>query len=179
MLILFCFPAIIEFYIDINSIFYLLVKYIVHGQFLPHFDAYSNLPFGREFLLLLTGIIPAGGGIDIFIDSVGLAAWFGLIITALNLLPVGQLDGGHVSYCLLGEKARSFGLAIIVALVFAGIVLWTGWLIWAFITFFLIGPGHPPPLNDLVELGPGRKMLAYFMIVIFVILFMPTPFQVL
>ncbi len=162
-----------------NSIFYLLVKYLAHGQLLPSFDAYAELSFGQEFLYLLTGIIPAGGGIDIFIDSVALAAWFGLIVTALNLLPIGQLDGGHVVYCLLGDKARTLGMAIIVVMLFAGFFLWTGWLIWAFITFFLIGPAHPPPLNDLAELDPARKLLAYAMIFIFVILFMPSPFQVL
>jgi Zn-dependent protease len=162
-----------------NSIFYLLTKYITHGQLLPHFEAYSNLRFWQEFALLLGGVIPAGGGVDIFIDSVALAAWFGLIVTALNLLPVGQLDGGHVIYCLLGDKAKQLGMAIIIVMLFAGIFVWTGWLIWAFITFFLIGPGHPPPLNDLVDLDPIRKSLAYAMIVIFIILFMPSPFQAL
>lgn len=160
-----------------NSIFYLLVKYVAYGQLLPRFDAYTDLPFWQEFALLLGGVIPPGGGIDIFIDSVALAAWFGLIVTALNLLPVGQLDGGHVIYCLLGDKARQLGLAIIILMLFAGIFVWTGWLIWAFITFFLIGPGHPPPLNDLVDLDPARKVLAYAMIVIFLVLFMPSPFQ--
>jgi hypothetical protein len=70
-------------------------------------------------------------------------------------------------------------MAIIIVMLFAGIFVWTGWLIWAFITFFLIGPGHPPPLNDLVDLDPIRKSLAYAMIVIFIILFMPSPFQAL
>lgn len=77
-----------------NSIFYLGVKYIVHGQLLPSFDAYAQLPFLQEFLLLLAGIIPpTGGGTDIFISPLASAAWFGLFVTAMNLLPVGQLDG--------------------------------------------------------------------------------------
>ena len=160
-----------------NSVFYLLVKYIIHGRLLPHFEAYGDLSFGREFLLLLGGVIPAGGGVDIFIDSVGLAAWFGLIVTALNLLPIGQLDGGHVSYCILGDKARTLGMVVIIIMLFAGAFLWSGWFIWAFITFFLIGPNHPPPLNDLVDLDPFRKTLAYAMIVVFLVLFMPSPFQ--
>jgi len=160
-----------------NSIFYLAVKYFLHGQLLPSFDQYRDLPFWQEFLRLLAGILPAGGGTDIFINSLAFAAWFGLFVTAMNLLPVGQLDGGHVIYCLLGNKARWLGTALVGVMVFAGIFWWTGWLLWAMLVFFVIGPGHPPPLNDLVELGLPRRLLAYMMIVIFIILFMPNPLQ--
>lgn len=160
-----------------NSIFYLMVKYVVHGQLLPNFDNYAGVPFVQEFLLLLAGIIPPGGGSDIFINSVAFAAWFGLFVTAMNLLPVGQLDGGHVIYCLLGEKARWLGIALVAGMVLAGIFWWAGWLLWALLVFFIIGPGHPPPLNDLVDLGPSRKAVAYLMVFIFIILFMPNPLQ--
>ncbi len=160
-----------------NSIFYLAVKYLVHGQLLPHFDQYAGLPLWREFMLLLAGIIPPGGGQDVFINSVAFAAWFGLFVTAMNLLPVGQLDGGHVIYCLLGNKAARLGVALIIGMAAAGLLWWSGWLVWALLAFFIVGPGHPPPLNDLVELGPGRKALAYVMIVLFFILFMPNPLQ--
>lgn len=162
-----------------NSIFYLLVKYVTYGQLLPSFNEYVGLPIWQEFLLLWAGILPAGGGQDILINTVGLAAWFGLLVTALNLLPVGQLDGGHVIYCLLGEKAQYLGMALIIVLIIAGFTLWVGWLLWAFITLLIIGPGHPPPLNDLVELGPIRTAMAYGMIVIFIIMFIPNPLQLL
>ena len=162
-----------------NSIFYLAVKYLVHGQLLPHFDRYADLPFWQEFLLMLAGIIPAGGGSDILINSVAFAAWFGLFVTAMNLLPVGQLDGGHVIYCLLGEKARWLGLALVTAMVLAGFFWWSGWLVWAILVYFIIGTGHPPPLNDLVELGFTRKILAYLTIILFFLLFMPNPLQLL
>ena len=162
-----------------NSIFYLLTKYLVHGQLLPNFDAYDNLPFWQELLRLLSGTLPEGGGVDILINPIALAAWFGLFVTAMNLLPIGQLDGGHVIYCLLGDRARTLGLVLIGLMVLAGVFLWTGWLLWAGLTFFLIGPNHPPPLNDLVELDPVRKTLAYVMIIIFVILFMVNPLQLL
>ncbi len=160
-----------------NSIAYLLIKYFVQGQLLPSFDAYADLSFSQEFFRLLSGSIPEGGGTDILINPIATAAWFGLFITALNLLPVGQLDGGHVIYCLLGEKAQVLGLILIGAMVVAGILIWPGWLMWAALAFFLIGPGHPPPLNDLVDLDPRRKLLAYFMIFLFLILFLITPFQ--
>ncbi|MCB9102391.1 MAG: site-2 protease family protein [Anaerolineales bacterium] len=161
-----------------NSIFYLGVKYLIHGQLLPNFDAYRDLPIIQKTILLVAGIIPDGGGSDVFITSVAFAAWFGLFVTAMNLLPVGQLDGGHIIYCLLGEKARVLGLVLVGIMVLAGF-LWTGWLVWAFLIFLVIGVGHPPPLNDLVPLDPGRKILAYIMIIIFIIMFMPNPLQIL
>lgn len=160
-----------------NSIFYLLVKYALHGQLLPSFDRYSDLPFWPEFLRLLAGVLPTGGGTDIFINSLAFAAWFGLFVTAMNLLPVGQLDGGHIIYCLLGEKARWLGMALVGMMFVLGIFWWSGWLFWALLVFFVIGPGHPPPLNDLPSLGLPRTLLAYVMIFIFIILFMPNPLQ--
>lgn len=160
-----------------NSVFYLVVKYLLHGELLPSFEQYADLPFWQEFGLLLTGIIPAGGGSDIYINSVAFAAWFGLFVTAMNLMPVGQLDGGHIIYCILGEKVRWLGMALVGAMVLAGLFWWPGWLVWAMLIFFIIGTGHPPPLNDLVELGLPRKVIAYLTIILFFLLFMPNPLQ--
>ena len=161
-----------------NSIFYLAVKYFAHGQLLPSFDQYSDLSSTQEFLWLLAGRIPTSTeGIDMQINSLGLAAWFGLFVTAMNLLPVGQLDGGHIIYCLIGDRARLLGIGLIGAMLLAGIFWWAGWVVWALLVFFVIGPQHPPPLNDLPPLGAGRKILAYIMIFIFVIMFMPNPLQ--
>lgn len=128
-------------------------------------------------MLLLAGVIPPGGGQDVFINSMTFAAWFGLLVTAMNLLPVGQLDGGHVAYCLLGEKARWLGLVLVGLMVLFGIFWWSGWLFWALLVFFIIGIGHPPPLNDLEPLGLPRTILAYVMLFIFIVLFMPNPLQ--
>ena len=160
-----------------NSVFYLAVKHLAHGQLLPSFDRYADLPFWQEFFLVLAGIIPPGGGLDIFINPIAFAAWFGLFVTAMNLLPVGQLDGGHVIYCILGDKARWLGFGLVGLMVLAGIFWWPGWLLWSLLVFFIIGTGHPPPLNDLVDLDPTRKILAYVMIFLFIILFMPNPLQ--
>jgi membrane-associated protease RseP (regulator of RpoE activity) len=160
-----------------NSIFYSMVKYISSGQLIPSFDQYSDLPFTQEFLLLLVGNIPDGGGTDILMNSIAFAAWFGLLVTAMNLMPVGQLDGGHIIYCIMGEKARWLGMVLVAAMFVAGIFWWAGWFIWAMLILFLIGTGHPPPLNDLVDLGPTRKLIAYLTIILFLILFMPNPLQ--
>jgi len=160
-----------------NSVFYLGVKYLIHGKLFPSFEQYANLPVWKEFGLLLTGIIPEGGGTDIFINSVAFAAWFGLFVTAMNLMPVGQLDGGHIAFTILGDKARWLGMVLVTVMVAAGIFWWTGWLVWAMLIFFIIGTGHPPPLNDLVELGLTRKAIAYLTLILFILLFMPNPLQ--
>jgi membrane-associated protease RseP (regulator of RpoE activity) len=160
-----------------NSVFYLSVKYLMHGRLLPSFDAYADKSAAQEFLLILVGALPEGGGTNILINSVAFAAWFGLFITALNLIPVGQLDGGHIIYCLIGDRARYLGMALITLMFLAGVFWWQGWLVWALLTFFVIGPYHPPPLNDLVPVGAGRKVLAYIMIFVFIIMFMPNPLQ--
>ncbi|NJN93424.1 MAG: site-2 protease family protein [Anaerolineales bacterium] len=106
-----------------NSLFYLSVKFLLHGQLLPSFENYSHLPSWIEFLSLLAGVLPSGGGTDIFLNSMAFAAWFGLFVTAMNLLPVGQLDGGHVIYCLLGEHARWLGLFLVGMMFILGIFL--------------------------------------------------------
>jgi hypothetical protein len=163
-----------------NSIFYLTIKYLIHGQLLPGFDSYADMPVYQEYLYLLGGILPpTGGGVDIHINSFTLAAWFGLFVTAMNLLPVGQLDGGHLAYCLLGKRARLLGQFLVFIMVVAGFVSWTGWLLWSLLVVFIIGTGHPPPLNELADIGMPRKLLAYTMIVVFILLFMPTPLQLL
>jgi Zn-dependent protease len=162
-----------------NSVFYLGIKYLVHGQLLPSFDQYSDLPISQEFFLVLVGLVPEGGGDDILINSVAFAAWFGLLVTAMNLLPVGQLDGGHIIYSLIGDKARVLGIVLIGLMFLAGIFWWSGWLVWALLTFFVIGPNHPPPQNDLIPLDTGRKVLAYATLFIFLIIFMPNPLQAL
>ncbi len=166
-------------FLEGNSIFYLSLKYLTHGQLLPSFDQYAHLPFWKEFLYLLSGLLPPGSGDDIIINSFALAAWFGLFVTAMNLLPVGQLDGGHLMYCLLGEKARYLGIVLVIIMTIIGLVSWTGWLLWAVLIVFVIGVGHPAPMNELAELGAPRTILAYVMLVVFVLLFMPTPLQLL
>lgn len=147
-------PAEGGYFLEGNSIFYWLTKFFIFGQSLPH------------------------NGVDVTLHPMAWAGWSGLFVTVLNLLPVGQLDGGHVAYVLFGRFANRLGFIMMGGMVLLGIFLWRGWLFWAFITFMLIGVGHPPPLNDLVPLGGKRKMLAYLIIVIFLLLFMPAPLTV-
>lgn len=149
-----------------NSLLYLGAKYIVHGRILP------NEITGEDVWLSP----PSPGG------SVAFAAWAGLLVTALNLFPIGQLDGGHVAYALWGRKAWTLA-RVAVALIFAwAIVLlmlgnqaWITWVVWGGLGA-LMGPRHPPPLNDVTPLDRKRKLLGWVMVVIFILVVTPIPF---
>ena len=107
------------------------------------------------------------------IGQLGLAAWFGLFVTALNLMPIGQLDGGHVTYALLREKARfisRIGSWVCVALVYFG----PSWILWA-ILVRVLGRRHPPTLDDEASVGRGRAVVGVVSLVVFVLCFVPNP----
>src|SRR5581483_12134515 len=87
-----------------------------------------------------------------------IAAWVGLLATAINLLPVGQLDGGHILYALVGERHRTIARAIWVLIALAGF-LYVGWFVWALL-ILLIGIGHPPVLDAGPRLDGKRKVIA-------------------
>ncbi len=102
------------------------------------------------------------------------AGWVGLFVTAINLLPAGQLDGGHIARALLGRNQHYLSWAAVVALFLMG-TLYPGWFIFAFLIMTL-GLRHPPPLNDLTRLDPLRKAVGVAAVVILLITFIPVPF---
>jgi Zn-dependent protease len=133
------------FSLEGNSLLYLIMKYAVFGQLLPHPGSYSGLhPFIYWVRYFFTGMPTPLGGTDVMLHPVAWAGWAGLLVTALNLIPAGQLDGGHVLYVLLGARARSVLPFILVALVALGVV-WSGWWLWAFL-IFILGRLHAEPL---------------------------------
>ena len=113
------------------------------------------------------------GGMDVVISPIAFAGWAGLLVTALNLIPAGQLDGGHVLYVLFGRKARAFLPVILAALVLLGFV-WIGWWLWAFL-IFLLGRLYAEPLDQITPLDPTRKAVAILGLVIFFLVFTPIP----
>jgi membrane-associated protease RseP (regulator of RpoE activity) len=148
-----------------NSLFYLGLKYLIFHRLLP------------------------ANGLDVYLTPVAFAAWFGLLVTFLNLIPIGQLDGGHVLYALLGRRAwpiATFLSQLLLVVGGLGIVgeifnipvlaqnFWSGWFIWGILTTWM-RPQHPPPLNDISPLGPVRTALGIFAIVLFVLLFARIP----
>ena len=120
------------------------------------------------------GTIPSG--YDLQLSAPAFAAWLGLFVTSLNLLPIGQLDGGHIMYALLGgEKADVVSRIVFFTLLPLGI-FWPGWIIWAFLLYFVLGLKHPPIIYPSMSLDWRRKFLGWFCIFIFIITFTPVPF---
>ena len=139
------------------------------------------LPVGNEYLLpqssLFYGFLrlffPIPDGVAI--HPLAFAGWVGLFVTAINLLPAGQLDGGHIARALLGERQSMVSWGALVLLLGLSI-FYTGWLIFAFL-ILIIGVRHPPPLNDLSHLDAGRKVVGVAAVVILLTTFVVTPFQ--
>jgi membrane-associated protease RseP (regulator of RpoE activity) len=112
---------------------------------------------------------------DILLHPLGYAGWVGLFVTALNLLPVGQLDGGHVVYAVFGQKSKWAFMGSILILVFLALYYNPGWL--ALIILLLIfGMRHPQPFDTETPLDRPRKILACFMLIVFILSFTPAPF---
>lgn len=120
-----------------------------------------------------------------------MTGWFGLLITSMNMIPVGQLDGGHIVYSMFGSKIQeavaSVSLIALVALGSSGVIDsllelnigfgWSGWIFWAIILFLIIKVKHPP-VRNFSELDANRKMIGYLSLFILFISFAPTPFLI-
>lgn len=157
-----------------NSILYLGLKYLVFGKWLPAPLDYGGFPpllyWVRYFF---TGSPFPFGGTDVMIHPVAMAGWAGILVTALNLIPAGQLDGGHLMYVLAGKRTNSLLPFILGGLVLLGMV-WTGWWLWAFL-IFLFGRMHAEPLDQITELDPRRRILALVGLIVFILVFTPVP----
>jgi membrane-associated protease RseP (regulator of RpoE activity) len=129
---------------------------------------------------VVLGVDPNAVNVDL--HPMAFAGWVGLFITALNLLPVGQLDGGHVVYSLLGERVHRTvsrlcwaATALMVVVPYAlGYAFWAGWLIWFVLVFFL-GLGHPSTIDTHTPLTGTRRIMAWATIALFIVTFSPVP----
>lgn len=133
-----------------NSIFYALAKYLTLGEWLP------------------------GGGRDVQLNAVAWGAWIGLLVTMLNLLPVGQLDGGHIAYALFGRRADYLAYAMMLGCLVLGLFVAQTWLIWVLL-IGLMGARHPAPFNDVLKLRPVHVALGVIGLVTFILLLTPNP----
>ena len=131
-------------------------------------------PLIFKLLEFVMGKTPPAG-MEINLHPIGFAAWFGFFATALNLLPVGQLDGGHVSYALFGGIHRRISQAFVFTLIPLGIFYWQGWLLWTTVLLF-IGLRHPITLDDSVPLKSRHTALGWIALAMFVLCFTPIPF---
>ncbi|MBI2841206.1 MAG: site-2 protease family protein [Acidobacteria bacterium] len=111
---------------------------------------------------------------ELMLHPIGFAAWFGLLATAINLLPMGQLDGGHILYAVTGRHFRVLSRVFWI-LTLAGGVLSIGWIIWALLIRFVVGLDHPPTYDEDEPIGTARMVLFCVAIAIFILCFMPVP----
>ena len=126
---------------------------------------------------LVFGSIPDGYSINM--HPMGFAAWFGLLATALNLFPIGQLDGGHISYAVLGRKSTAVTLGTVLCLIALSFMS-SSWIVWTVLTVVMLlafGPRHPRTFDEEVPLDSGRLWLAFFALVMFVLCFTPAPIE--
>ena len=123
--------------------------------------------------LLFRGVPPDS---DMILHPIAFAGWVGILVTALNLFPIGQLDGGHVFYALLGKKSHKYSRYILFAFIFMGIFFWIGWLVWALL-ISVMGLKHPTILDEDTPLSPRRQIIGVAVLLIFILSFIPDPIK--
>lgn len=128
----------------------------------------------RAMSLLMFGKAYPVDGMDIFLHPIGFGAWFGLLITGINLLPVGQLDGGHVAYAILGDQAKYLGYAVIAVMLILTVTVSQSWLLWVAL-MLLFGRNHPGSFNEAVKLEPLHYALALAGLLVLILTFVPMP----
>jgi membrane-associated protease RseP (regulator of RpoE activity) len=141
--------------------------------------------FFNGMVQLVLGVAP--DAVDVLLHPVAFAGWIGLFVTALNLIPAGQLDGGHIVYALFGRWHRLVTLLCVLTLLPLG-WFWPGWWVWAFVVFWFSGPQaawrqglrfaflHPPLMDETMTLSSTQKLVAAVALVIFLVAFSPIPF---
>ena len=159
---------------------------LVVGIWLSHIAQlpkdFSGLSLGEPLLFravswLIWGTVPDGYSLNL--HPMAFAAWFGLLATSLNLFPIGQLDGGHISYAVLGRRSSRitlFAIGIAIVLTFVS-MSWLVWTVMMVVMLFVFGPHHPPTLDEDVPLDRRRIVLAVLAAVIFVLSFTPAPIE--
>jgi membrane-associated protease RseP (regulator of RpoE activity) len=151
------------------------------SQLKPIPPEFVGLSFGDSLLFkalarIVVGPVPFG--YDIVLHPIALAGWFGFLVTVLNLLPVGQLDGGHVVYAMFGRWHRVIARGFLVATVALGFLGWSGWFLWA-VLLLCVGLDHPPTLDRAVRLDPLRLGLGWMTLALFLVTFIPVPIAAL
>ncbi len=143
---------------------------------------FGGAELGEPLLFRLAARLIIGSmaeGYSVNMHPVAFASWFGLIATALNLFPIGQLDGGHITYAVLGRRA--VWITILMVLAAIGLtIMSTSWLVWTvllIIMLFVVGPHHPPTLDDDTPLDRGRLLLAGVALVMLIVCFTPAPIE--
>lgn len=145
----------------------------------------GSIHLGSSLIFEFLSVLALGSppeGYDVVLHPVAFAGWVGFFVTALNLIPIGQLDGGHIIYSLLGPLQKKVSAVLFFLLIGLGAVSymktgWPGWFLWAVLIFFLARIPHPPVIDESVPLGRSRRVVGIITLVIFVLTFIPNPIQ--
>jgi len=152
---------------------------LAHSKVIPALPIDESILFGEPLLFKLLGPLVLGNippGHDIVLHPVGFAGWVGTLVTAMNLFPIGQLDGGHVVYALFGPRARKLAPYVLSVFVLMGVFLFAGWLVWA-VLIGILGLRHPPVLDEYTPLDARRRFIGYLVLAVFVLSFIPDPIK--
>ncbi len=150
-----------------------------HSKLVPALPQEGTIYFGEPLLhkameRLLLGDVSSR--YDLILHPVGFAGWVGILITAFNLFPVGQLDGGHVAYALLGRRSRTLSRLILALFLVMGVFFWIGWWVWVAL-ILVLGLKHPQVADEAERLSPRRRFLGWVILIIFIFSFIPDPVQ--
>ncbi len=140
----------------------------------------SALYLGESLLFKLIARLAVPGlgpDMDIMLGPMAFAGWAGLFVTSLNLLPIGQLDGGHVLYALFGQRAQRAYLFVLIGFGAVTVFLYPGWAL-LLVLLVVFGFRHPVPLDPYLPLDSRRKVVGYAMLAIFLVSFTPVPFKI-
>lgn len=159
-----------------------LIIGLLKSNFVPNAEIPSgSLMLGESMLFkqlayLILG--PTPEGFDTMLHPMAFAGWAGLFVTALNLLPIGQLDGGHILYSIFGHRSQQIYKFTMGAFIIVCAVWYPGWLL-LIVLLLWFGYRHPAPENDYIPLDPKRKLIGYMTFCIFLVSFIPVPFRVI
>ncbi len=163
--------------------FILSVPAVIYGlsqsKAVPALPREESLIFGESLLVKGISVLLFRGipeDFDIVVHPIAFAGWVGILVTALNLFPIGQLDGGHVLYAVVGQRSQKFSWIILAAFILLGIFFWVGWFVWAVLIKFL-GLRHPPISDSATPLSSRRRIVGWVVFFIFIISFVPDPIK--
>ena len=145
-----------EYILEGGSLLYAGIKYLIFGEFLP------------------------ANGMDVYLNQVAWAGWVGLLVTGLNLLPIAQLDGGHMAYVLFGKGAKWLFIPALATFIGIGFII-SGtfqYILFAVLIFFM-GNNHAVPFDDVTPLDTKRKLIAIFCLILFIFTFVPVPITII
>jgi membrane-associated protease RseP (regulator of RpoE activity) len=166
-------------FIEGNSLFYLGAKYLTFGKLLPQPISYNGVePVLYWLRYFFTGRPVPLGGLDVQIHPVAWAGWAGMFVTAMNLIPAGQLDGGHIFYVLFGKKASRWVFPFIIGGLITLGFFWNGWWLWGGL-IFLFGRQYAEPLDQITKIDRKRKWLGILALIVFFLTFIPVPLVII